>query len=156
MLARELGWGFVDLDEEIVACIGGSIAAFFQEMGEAAFREIETKELQRTNQLENYVVAVGGGALCNAKNIDWARSNGTVIFLDASINIIAQRLGNEQTTRPMLLDQKGQLLDSHSIVDRINNLWTSRLAFYNQSDIQIETDSMSPSEVTRAILDVLS
>ena len=155
LLARALGWGFVDLDDKIEASIGGPITAFFQNKGEAAFREIEMWELQRTAHLKNHVVAVGGGALCNDENIQWARSIGTVIFLDANINIITQRLINEQTTRPMLLDEEGHLLESDVIENRIINLWMSRLRFYSQSDIKVETDLMNPLEVTRAILNVI-
>ncbi len=45
-LADELGWTFVDLDEEIERKQGATIASIFDTRGEAAFREMECDALR--------------------------------------------------------------------------------------------------------------
>ena len=61
-LARRLELPFADLDAEIEAAAGRSIAAIFAESGEAAFRELERDVAQRVlGGTESRVVAAGGG-----------------------------------------------------------------------------------------------
>src|SRR4051794_16672137 len=65
-LAEELGWRFVDLDQEIEQSQGMSVSEIFEQRGEPAFREIETAALrQQVKAIEcgrPHVVALGGGA----------------------------------------------------------------------------------------------
>ena len=44
-VARHLGWGFVDSDDEIVALAGKGIPEIFAEDGEERFRELERQAL---------------------------------------------------------------------------------------------------------------
>src|SRR5580704_3398016 len=66
LLADELGWHFCDLDQEIEAAHGVSIAEIFDRRGEAEFRRIEQEQVhQRVREIERgkpMVVALGGGA----------------------------------------------------------------------------------------------
>ena len=65
-LAEELGWSFVDIDEDIVKLEGRSIVDIFDTGGEQAFREIETacirKRVRMIQSGRPMVVALGGGA----------------------------------------------------------------------------------------------
>ena len=42
-LAEELGWNFIDLDEDIEKSAGAAISEIFEKQGEAAFRALETR-----------------------------------------------------------------------------------------------------------------
>ena len=63
LLARRLGWRFVDADEVIVADTGIPIAEFFARHGEAAFREREHATIARLAEEDALVLALGGGAI---------------------------------------------------------------------------------------------
>ena len=64
-LADEIGWRFLDLDEEIEKAEKCSISEIFEQRGEPAFRLLETTELRkRVRNIEcgqPFVVALGGG-----------------------------------------------------------------------------------------------
>src|SRR5688500_9366932 len=61
ILARRLGWRFVDTDREIEAVAGASVAEIFAREGEPRFRERERDAL-RALPASGAVVALGGGA----------------------------------------------------------------------------------------------
>src|ERR1700733_15154780 len=73
-LADELGWSFVDLDEEIERRAGSTIATIFDTCGEEAFREMERAALQeriRTIQMGRpQVISLGGGAFVTDENCE--------------------------------------------------------------------------------------
>ena len=50
ILARRLGWGFVDMDERIEERAGRRIADIFREQGEAAFRQEELRSPASSNR----------------------------------------------------------------------------------------------------------
>jgi shikimate kinase len=48
LLARQLAWRFEDLDARIEQSAGLTISSIFERRGEAAFREIEREQLEKT------------------------------------------------------------------------------------------------------------
>ena len=126
LLARRLSFEFYDLDSLIVDQIGTSIASYFKEHGEPAFREIEKQQLVYTNSLQEAVIATGGGALCNETNLQSALQHGLVIYLEVSVSRLIIRLKKEQKTRPMLLAPDGSLLSDIEIAQRISGLLYQR------------------------------
>ncbi len=81
-VAEELNMEFIDSDEEIVKKAGKSIPEIFAEIGEKGFREIESAVLAELSLLQNKVIATGGGAILNQKNIKLLKGNGTIVFID--------------------------------------------------------------------------
>jgi len=71
-LARRLGWGFVDLDQQIERRAGRTIAEIFAGSGEDAFRRIETAVLRellaKLGHGSPLVVALGGGTPVREEN----------------------------------------------------------------------------------------
>ena len=66
LLARQLAWRFVDLDERIEASAGLPIPQIFERLGEPAFRQIEADQLRAAigraaETKESTVLALGGG-----------------------------------------------------------------------------------------------
>ncbi len=81
-LSESLSKEFIDTDEEIIKAINMSISDFFDKYGESAFREIESEVIAKISPKQNCVIATGGGAVLNSKNIHLLKENGTVIFID--------------------------------------------------------------------------
>ncbi len=87
-LAKKLGKDFIDTDEEIVKKEGMSIPEIFKTRGEKVFREIESRVIAEISANQGLVIATGGGAVLNSRNIDLLKGNGKVVFLDKDIDDI--------------------------------------------------------------------
>jgi len=106
-LAGRLGVGLVDLDAAIEAEIGCTIRQYFEQHGEAAFRDLEADMLQRTLAAAPCVFSTGGGSVLRPGNREAMREHGTVIYLRTSPEHLVRRLKND-TKRPLL--QGGNML----------------------------------------------
>src|SRR5216684_1295347 len=97
LLARQLAWRFVDLDDRIEAAAGLGIPQIFERLGEPAFRQIEADQLRaalgRTTELkESTVLALGGGTYAQPGCPEFLRAAGiAVLWLDAPIEVLLSR-----------------------------------------------------------------
>ncbi len=73
---------FIDTDKQIVELEGKEISEIFKEKGEAYFRRLESEVIKKASSMQGAVIATGGGAILNEKNIDLLKQNGRVYFLD--------------------------------------------------------------------------
>lgn len=102
-LAAALNCPFLDLDQIIEARAGMTISELFAAKGEAVFRLLERRALHDTAFLESGIIATGGGTACYFQNMQWMNKQGIPIFLDASPDILAQRLWKGRLKRPLLM-----------------------------------------------------
>jgi shikimate kinase len=143
LLAKELGYGFVDSDTVIEQAVSQSITAIFAEAGERGFREIETQVLSQLAAHTKLVVATGGGIVL--ERVNWSHlQQGLVVWLDASIDTLWKRLEGD-TKRP--------LLQAVNPRQKVEHLLTQRHYLYNQADVRIEvTSEHLPEQVVQQIL----
>lgn len=87
-LADTLGMSFVDIDTEIERITGKSISEIFLSLGEAAFRDIESKVIEAQASKQNTVIATGGGAVLREQNVTLLRGNGTLCFIDRPLELL--------------------------------------------------------------------
>ena len=95
-LARQLGWRFVDSDHEIERQIGGSIRAYFEQHGEAAFRELEQQAIATLCQHPGCVLATGGGAVLREVNRQTLKAGCEVVYLRSTPEELFRRLVQER------------------------------------------------------------
>src|SRR5260370_35743993 len=90
-LADELGWSFVDIDEDIEFAQETTIAEIFDTRGEEEFRRIETAAIQKRIRLiergRPMVVALGGGAFAQHQNYELLQNNGISVWLHFPFSI---------------------------------------------------------------------
>ena len=67
-LAKLLEYSFVDTDSEIEEDQGCSVDEIFKYGGEECFRKIETRLLEKLLNVENFVIATGGGIVIREQN----------------------------------------------------------------------------------------
>lgn len=91
-LAHRLGWRFIDTDEEVEKLAGKPIAHIFADEGEWWFRALENRVCQSLLESSSCVIATGGGTLLYAQNRDYLHKTGTIICLQASFEVIYNRL----------------------------------------------------------------
>ncbi len=82
IIAEKLEREFFDSDELIEEMEGMSIPDIFNNKGEAYFRSCETEAVLTLSKNNSSVIATGGGAVLNKKNIELLKENGKVFFLD--------------------------------------------------------------------------
>ena len=102
LLAQAINLTFLDLDIEIENALGKSISETIESEGEGAFRDIESSLLESTLKGDQKVIALGGGALLRDKNRALAEKNGKVIFLEADVDTLVERLSKDENKRPLL------------------------------------------------------
>ena len=109
-IARGLDPDYIDMDALIEERLGMSIADFFAEKGEEAFRQVESEvlaELLETNQ----VVSTGGGVVISQRNRDLLKTNPDNIYLKADFEILYQRIAaDKDNQRPLFLNNSKEEL----------------------------------------------
>ncbi|MDE6385849.1 MAG: shikimate kinase [Eubacterium sp.] len=104
-LAKIMGRKFVDTDEMIEEETGISIPAIFAARGEEYFRELEYEMCKKAAELKNVVVSTGGGAMTFERNVEAIKKGSRVVFLDASFDVICDRIG-DASSRPLFKNKE--------------------------------------------------
>jgi len=144
LVARRLGWAFVDSDALVEEETGTTVAALFAERGEASFRRTESAVLRRVLDSEvPVVVSMGGGAVLDPANRALLRGSGTVVWLRAEPATLASRVGRG-AGRPLLGRHPASALE---------HLDAARRPLYLEvADRVVDVDGLTPEEVAEAVL----
>lgn len=138
-IAEILGRKFYDADEVLVMMEHRTIKELFDE-SEETFRDAETRTLKYLSEMENVVIATGGGAVLRPENMKMLKKNGVVIFINRSPDKIYGCI-NEQV-RPLLADDKM----------RIYNLYEKRKELYqNYADYIVPNNGTSEETIDKLI-----
>ncbi len=144
LLAQQLGYSFLDTDSTIEKLVGQSVAEIFQAVGEAEFRQTETKVLAEVSAHIRLIVATGGGIAIERENWNHLHQ-GLVIWLDPSLDLLVERL-QDDTTRPLLATAE----DLHA---KLATILAERRHRYAQADIQISiSQNLTSAEIIDRII----
>jgi len=147
LLAKQLGYDFVDTDHLIEARSGQTVADIFSKKGEAAFREMEAAIARELGDREGLVVSTGGRLMLDPANAAALSKRGQVFCLVATPEEILKRAKkNKHVKRP--------LLEGTNPMARIVELLHQREEAYRQFS-QLDTSTIAPGEVTRKIIKIL-
>jgi shikimate kinase len=145
LLARQLAWRFVDLDERIEQSAGLSIPQIFERFGEPAFRQLEADQLRgalgRAAELkEPTILALGGGTYAQPGCPEFLRNSGVpVLWLDSPVEILLARCMT-MTGRPLFRDEAS-----------FRALYAQRFPSYQLADYRVDS-SGDPTQVVAEIL----
>ena len=143
LVAQQLQAGFVDIDAILTRREGKPIGLIFAEKGEAAFREMERKEMETTLGNAPAVIAPGGGWAAQPGALDAAKPRALVIYLRTRAETAAQRAAPEGT-RPMLIGEDP--------VTRMRQLQKEREPFYGAAHAAVETDRQTAQQVAKEVV----
>lgn len=144
ILAERTGMSFVDLDDEIVAAEGATVADIFAVRGEAGFRDAERTALRSLTDREDVIIACGGGVVTDDESRSILESAGTVVYLAVSPAEALARIGGETDPRPLLRR------------DSASALLASREPLYAATaDFTIDTAGLRADEVAERVSHVL-
>ena len=144
LLAQQLGYQFYDTDHIIEERAGADVAWIFDVEGERGFRERETQVLDELTQLDQVVIATGGGAILREINRQLLCSRGCVVHLDSPLDRLLER------TRK---DKKRPLLQANDPAETLARLQLEREPLYREvADYRFVTDRQGPKMLVRAIV----
>ena len=123
---------FVDLDHYIVQQENKTIPEIFDAIGEQGFRQLEAKYLK--DCLNHYdIISTGGGIIEGEDSHQLLKNVSNVIWLDCDINILYERIKNDQN-RPNA---------NNKTLSSLNNLYLTRVSRYNEIAF-MKLDSANP------------
>ena len=138
-IARGLEPDFVDMDAMLEERLMMSIARFFEEKGEAAFRQVESEVLADLLKTD-LVISTGGGVVVSSRNRELLKENADNIYLKADFETLYQRIASDkENQRPLFLNNSKEALAA---------IFEERQAWYEEVANQIvEVSSLSPEEI---------
>ena len=140
-LADLTGREFVDTDALVEKESGVTIAEIFERDGEGVFRDFERIAIERISCRKGFIIALGGGAVLDGRNIDAVRQNAVVFWLKVTPEDVASRT-SDIYGRPLLPDG----------IESVEGLLLSREKTYAEAaDVVIETGGKTVAEVAREI-----
>jgi shikimate kinase len=123
LLAKNLGAVFYDTDQEIEKRTGVRVPVIFEMEGEGGFRKREIGMIDELTQIQNIVLATGGGAVIAPENREHLKSRGIVIYLRASVHDLYIRTRFDRN-RPLLQNTNAQA--------KLEELFAARDPLYRQ------------------------
>jgi shikimate kinase len=143
VLADFLGLTFYDSDREIERVTGADIPWIFDVEGESGFRVREARMIDQLSQMDNIVLATGGGAVCDDESRSRLKERGTVVYLRAPIKQQVERTSRDKS-RPLL-----QTADPEQT---IRDLMAAREPLYTDvADFSVDTFRRNPRSVSQEI-----
>lgn len=151
-LAKHLGWSWVDSDHVIEQTAGSSIKEIFEYEGEAGFRKRETEVLTDLLKKHNIVIASGGGAILAEQNRQRMKAAGPVVWLNASVEVIARRLGGDRTS-----NQRRPSLTGKPIAEEVADVLLVRTPLYREcATLIVDSGSGRPEQLAKRIAQQIS
>lgn len=142
VLAKRLGYRFVDSDLVIQEQYGKLLHELIEEHGIEGFWEIE-EWVNAGMDCRNCVIATGGSAIYGKKAMDHLRSIGKTVYLQLPYEEIAERLGD--------LNERGVTLKEGQ---DLKGLYEERVPLYEQyADITVNCEGKTLREIVHEIAD---
>ncbi|MGE4575753.1 MAG: shikimate kinase [Candidatus Pseudothioglobus sp.] len=147
-LASKLNQDFFDTDHEIINKTGVSIDHIFDIEGEEGFRRRESEVLESLCDMNNIVIATGGGVVLLPQNRLVLKNAGVVVYLSSSVEQLLRRTAKSKT-RPLLENSS----DRQKTITEIVN---ARDKYYREvATIVIDTTGKILNEVIDTIMNDL-
>lgn len=133
-LAKELNYDFLDSDQEIERSQDLNVKQIFEKKGENTFRLLELQFIESIKNLKNVVISTGGGLPCHNDLMDRLKGIGFVVYLNAPIPVLVERLKKDQS-RPLIQNKNNEEL-SLFVKEKISE----RATFYLKAHKTIEAN----------------
>lgn len=152
LLANKLNYEAIDLDDFIEQKAGIKVNDIFNQKGEIHFRKLESLFLDEIlHKKDKIVLAVGGGTPCYANNIKIINKLATSVYIKLPISNLVERLKPERQQRPLVAH-----LNDKDLKEFVAKHLFERQNFYNQADIILPAQGLTPLETCKNILEKLA
>jgi shikimate kinase len=144
LVAKELGFQFIDTDALIIERAGFDIPTIFALHGEEHFRDLESSVLRSITHLNRCVVSTGGGAVLREENRDLLRQIGFVVLLTANEEVLFERVAR---------NRKRPLLQTDNPRETVAQMLNERRPIYEAAaECIIDTTNLNRPQTVEALL----
>jgi XRE family aerobic/anaerobic benzoate catabolism transcriptional regulator len=149
MLAKKIGWNFVELNKEIESQNGLSVAEIIALYGQEGFRRMEQAALgQLLARKELTVLATGGGIVSEPLTFDLILSSFYTIWLKAEPEEHMARVRRQGDLRPMA--------DDRSAMAELRTILRSREPLYARASAVVDTAGLSVDAAAARLIDAVA
>lgn len=143
VLAKKLGYAFVDADLVIQSREGKLLHEIIAERGVEGFWMLE-ETVGESIKARRTVIATGGSAVYGENAMAHYRQIGTVVYLSLPLTEIRERLGD--------LNERGVTLKEGQDLD---SLYAERLPLYERyADVMVECEGLQIREIVEKIVEI--
>lgn len=144
LLAKRLGYSFVDVDIVIQEQEGRLLKEIIAEEGQEGFLHVENR-VNAELSVHNSVIAPGGSVIYGKEAMEHLKKISTVVYLKLSYEAVEERLGN-------LTDRGVVLKDGMTLKD----LYEERIPYYEQyADITVDETGIDAGGIVDALRSIL-
>jgi len=153
LLAIKMHRPFIDTDDIILELYHKetghkrTMREIYAELGKEGFRALETKALHLLKYVKGTIIALGGGAVLDPKNVELLQTVGTLVFLKASPEKLKERMF--KTEIPPFLDPKDPEGSFYRMIQEREPIYRSVPAH------TINTDTLDEAGVLAALYSIL-
>jgi XRE family transcriptional regulator, aerobic/anaerobic benzoate catabolism transcriptional regulator len=136
-LAKELGYPFVELDREIERDAGIGLSEVFMLYGQAGYRRIEARCLERLLESHSQMVlTVGGGIVSEPETYQSLLRNCFTVWIKAAPEEHMARVVAQGDMRPMQGHEEA--------MDDLKRILNARESLYQKADVMVDTTGEEP------------
>ena len=149
LLAKKIGWSFVELNKEIEQQNGLSVAEIIALYGQEGFRRMEQAALgQLLARKELMVLATGGGIVSEPLTFDLILSSFYTIWLKAEPEEHMARVRKQGDLRPMA--------DDRSAMAELRTILLSREPLYARASAVVDTAGLSVDNAAARLIEAVT
>lgn len=145
LLSKKLKKPYIEMDDLVMQKAGMSTANIVKSHGWEYFRGIESKVARELTKQNDVIISCGGGIVTRAENIKALKKNGKLFWLQANIDTLVKRIGNDQN-RPSLTDKPPK--------EDMEETLAKRYQLYKKAADQIiDTEKLTAKQVADRIIE---
>lgn len=149
LLAKKIGWAFVELNKEIEQQNGLSVAEIIALYGQEGFRRMEQIALvQLLARKELIVLATGGGIVSEPLTFDLVLSSFYTVWLKAKPEEHMARVRKQGDLRPMAADRSAML--------ELRTILQSREPLYSRASASVDTAGLAVNDAAAKLIDTVT
>jgi XRE family transcriptional regulator, aerobic/anaerobic benzoate catabolism transcriptional regulator len=149
ILAKKIGWSFVELNKEIERQNGLSVAEIIALYGQEGFRRMEQTALEQLlTRKEPMVLATGGGIVSEPLTFELILKSFYTIWLKAEPEEHMARVRRQGDLRPMA--------DDRSAMAELRNILLSREPLYARASAVVDTARLSVDDAATRLIEAVA
>jgi len=143
IVALNKGLEFIDTDLNIEKNNLMAINEIFSKKGEKFFRNEERKEVLKSLEKNNSVIALGGGAFIDEEVRATILKDSLSIWLDVDVKTLNKRI---------IRNQKRPLLKKNNNEKKLIEIYQERKKIYELANHKIKCDNLSKDDIVKKII----
>ena len=147
LVAQSLAIPFIDADAEIEKVSRMTIPELFAAYGEAEFRALETRVIERLLRGGPRVVSTGGGAFINENTRSQIKLSSVSVWLKADIDVLWDRV-SKRDNRPLLKTENPK--------QTLENLMIQRYPIYAEADLTVLSGNVRKDVMVNEVLTIVA